>query len=87
MRRTKQSKAAASHMPDNPQSVFISALWRRLDTPGHDAAHVSRTDDGWRLDGAAVFAPVAWLDVPGASLTQLPQRYERRTDRIVGGED
>jgi hypothetical protein len=32
------------------------ALWRRLDTPGHDAARVSRTDDGWRLEGVAVFA-------------------------------
>jgi hypothetical protein len=147
--------------------MFISALWRRLDTPGHDAAHVIRTAAGWRLDGAAVFAhelgparlsywvdcapdwrtrsggvmgwigdqqcevrvarseagewrlngerveglkgcldldygftpatnflqlrrcalgigdttsfPVAWLDVPAASLTELPQRYERRT--------
>jgi hypothetical protein len=33
-----------------------SALWRRLDTPGHDGAHVSRVDDGWRLEGLAVFA-------------------------------
>ncbi|WP_420129347.1 putative glycolipid-binding domain-containing protein [Longimicrobium sp.] len=32
-----------------------SALWRRLDTPGHDAARVSRTADGWRLEGTAVF--------------------------------
>jgi hypothetical protein len=32
-----------------------SALWRRLDTPGHDAAHVTRTADGWRLEGTAVF--------------------------------
>jgi hypothetical protein len=146
---------------------MISALWRRLDTPGHDAAHVSRTADGWRLEGTAVFAhergpallsywvdcapdwrtrrggvagwagdqrcdvnvtrsesgqwrldgeavnglegcldldfgftpatnflqlhrcalgigeiadfPVAWLDVPDASLTYLPQRYEKRS--------
>ena len=36
--------------------MFISALWRRLDTPGHDAADVSSTAHGWRLDGAAVFA-------------------------------
>jgi hypothetical protein len=33
-----------------------SALWKRLDTPGHDAAHVRRTDEGWRLEGNAVFA-------------------------------
>jgi uncharacterized protein len=35
---------------------MITALWRRLDTPGHDAAHVSRTAGGWRLEGTAVFA-------------------------------
>ena len=33
-----------------------SALWRRLDTPGHDAANVTRTANGWRLEGTAVFA-------------------------------
>lgn len=32
-----------------------SALWRRLDTPGHDAAWVQQTDSGWVLRGAAVF--------------------------------
>lgn len=146
---------------------MTSAFWRRLDTPGHDAAHVRRTADGWRLEGSAVFAhdrgpaglsywvdcapdwrtrqggvsgwvgdwrcdvrvtrsttgqwllndepiqgldacldldfgftpstnflqlqrrdlsvgesadfPVAWLDVPDASLTSLPQRYEKRS--------
>jgi hypothetical protein len=160
-----------SRMPDlslyDPTSMMISALWRRLDTPGHDAAHVSRTADGWRLEGTAVFAhdrgparlsywvdcgpdwhtrrggvagwvgdqrcdvdvtrsatgrwqlggqavdglercldldfgftpatnflqlhrcglsvgetadfPVAWLDVPDASLTFLPQRYQKRS--------
>jgi len=36
--------------------MITSALWRRLDTPGHDAAHVSRTAGGWRLEGIAVFA-------------------------------
>ena len=43
------------HMPYLPTKM-ISALWRRLDTPGHDAAHVTRTADGWRLEGVAVFA-------------------------------
>jgi hypothetical protein len=31
------------------------ALWRRLDTPGHDAALLSRTAAGWSLRGTAVF--------------------------------
>jgi hypothetical protein len=30
-------------------------LWRRLDTPGHDAAVLVRTPAGWRLEGTAVF--------------------------------
>ena len=32
-----------------------SALWRRLDTPGHDAANVWQTRQGWHLEGHAVF--------------------------------
>jgi len=32
-----------------------SILWRRLDTPGHDACHLKGNDVGWTLDGTAVF--------------------------------
>jgi uncharacterized protein len=32
-----------------------SLLWRRLDTPGHDACVVQRVSDGWLLEGKAVF--------------------------------
>jgi uncharacterized protein len=31
------------------------AIWRRLDVPGHDVAHVAETETGWRLEGVAVF--------------------------------
>jgi hypothetical protein len=31
------------------------ALWRRLDTPGHDAALLTGTTAGWSLRGTAVF--------------------------------
>lgn len=31
-------------------------LWRRLDLPGHDAAALTRTPDGWHLSGVAVLA-------------------------------
>jgi hypothetical protein len=34
---------------------MTTALWRRLDTPGHDAAWLSKAPDGWLLEGAAVF--------------------------------
>ncbi len=30
------------------------ALWRRLDTPGHDACRLAPADGGWRLHGTAV---------------------------------
>lgn len=33
----------------------ISVLWRRLDTPGHDACRLLGTDNAWELDGTAVF--------------------------------
>jgi hypothetical protein len=29
-------------------------VWRRLDTPGHDAATLSASGDDWHLEGAAV---------------------------------
>ncbi|MBA3449437.1 MAG: putative glycolipid-binding domain-containing protein [Pseudaminobacter sp.] len=31
------------------------AIWRRLDTPGHDAALLTQSDAGWLLQGTAVF--------------------------------
>jgi hypothetical protein len=31
------------------------AMWRRLDTPGHDAAILTRNAGGWSLRGMAVF--------------------------------
>jgi uncharacterized protein len=38
-----------------PRDVVATAVWRRLDVPGHDAAQLTARDDGWRLAGAAVF--------------------------------
>lgn len=32
-----------------------TAFWRRLDTPGHDAAMLAPAADGWRLTGIAAF--------------------------------
>ena len=33
----------------------MTALWRRLDVPGHDACRLDEAEDGWLLHGAAVF--------------------------------
>jgi uncharacterized protein len=33
----------------------IAALWRRLDVPGHDACRLDEVEDGWLLQGTAVF--------------------------------
>jgi hypothetical protein len=30
-------------------------LWRRLDLPGHDACRLTEGDEGWTLEGTAVF--------------------------------
>jgi uncharacterized protein len=32
------------------------AIWHRLDQPGHDAALLRRSDDGWLLQGTAAFS-------------------------------
>lgn len=56
------------------------ALWRRLDTPGHDACRLDAAEGGWRLTGTALYrlgdAPArldyrvlcdrAWRTVEGA---------------------
>jgi hypothetical protein len=35
--------------------VETSILWRRLDTPGHDACRLERSAAGWRIEGTVVF--------------------------------
>ncbi len=35
--------------------VVTSILWKRLDTPGHDACRLDGDDAGWKLHGTAVF--------------------------------
>lgn len=33
----------------------LFAFWRRIDQPGHDAARLLETPEGWRLEGYAAF--------------------------------
>lgn len=35
--------------------TVATALWRRLDAPGHDSARLTPLGTGWRLEGTAVF--------------------------------
>jgi hypothetical protein len=76
----------------------LTALWRRLDTPGHDACRLDRTADGWLLAGTAVFrhdgAPArldyelacdeAWRSRRGAVRGWLGAR---RVDRVMERSD
>jgi len=34
----------------------VTAIWRRLDLPGHEAARLSQEGSGWHLAGTAIFA-------------------------------
>jgi uncharacterized protein len=36
-------------------AILASMLWRRIDTPGHDACWLEQEPGGWRLSGVAVF--------------------------------
>jgi hypothetical protein len=38
-----------------PMTNVSSRLWRRVDTPGHDACHPGHENDNWSLEGTAVF--------------------------------
>jgi uncharacterized protein len=35
--------------------MLASVLWKRLDSPGHDACSLGETEAGWQIDGAATF--------------------------------
>jgi len=51
MPRNRSAPATATTSAAGP----ISALWRRLDCPGHDAAQLQPHGAGWLLRGMAVF--------------------------------
>jgi hypothetical protein len=56
--------AVAGWSEDMIATESACAFWGRLDQPGHDAAWVERTGEGWLLHGVAVFREgdlPAWL--------------------------
>jgi hypothetical protein len=59
------------------------ALWKRLDTPGHDACRLVQLDDGWALEGTAVCREVTGI----AQLTYrvvCDREWRSRDGRIRG---
>ena len=59
------------------------ALWRRLDTPGHDAARLETTADGHVLSGTAVFlAPTGPASL--AYRLQLAPDWTTRSGEVRG---
>lgn len=58
-----------------------SALWKRIDTPGHDAAVLSHDHDALRLEGVAAFAGDAG---PVSVLYQVEVRAGRTLAQIEG---
>jgi len=64
-------------------TVVATALWRRLDLPGRDAARVSQVPGGYQLLGQSVF-----LDARGPAALRytidLTPTWSTRTGRVTG---
>jgi len=64
-------------------SLIAHALWKRLDTPGHDAAFLFSTDNGFELRGTAAFR-----SAPGrariAYRVELDQGWSARAGSVTG---
>ncbi len=64
-------------------TILASACWKRLDLPGHDAACLRGTDDGFELSGQAVFLDPRGPAALGYVLTLAPD-WSTRQGRISG---
>jgi uncharacterized protein len=64
-------------------TATFTAFWRRIDTPGHDAARLVQTATGYQLSGQAVF-----LDPRGPAalryVLDLAPDWSTREGRITG---
>ena len=66
-------------------SAGASAFWRRLDRPGHDAATIERSGDGWALSGYAAFAEKG---ITGLHYqVELGRDFATRSAKIEGFRD
>ena len=65
--------------------MIDEAFWRRLDKPGHDAAIIEKSGDGWTLTGFAVFAEKG---ITGLRYqVELGRDFATRSARIEGFRD
>jgi hypothetical protein len=62
---------------------LATALWKRLDVPGHDAAVFNRGGDDWQLLGTAVFRGEDG-PVTATYEVQLDGRYRARRGSVRG---
>ena len=64
--------------------TMLTALWKRLDVPGHDAARFARDGDGWRLSGTAVFQSEDGRPVAASYDVLLDEKYHARSGAVRG---
>jgi hypothetical protein len=64
-------------------AILASMLWRRIDTPGHDACRLEQNGVGWRVEGAAVFRHPAGPACVAYSV-QCDQQWRTVSGRVRG---
>ena len=64
----------------------MHALWRRLDTPGHDAAFVEEDGAGWALRGMAVFGQGAGATCVAYEVS-LDRDWSTRSAELQGHQE
>lgn len=65
-------------------TALAHALWRRLDTPGHDAARLVDTPAGARLEGAAAFRHESGAPARLDYVVDCDSRGRTRDARVTG---
>jgi hypothetical protein len=65
--------------------MIDETFWRRIDRPGHDAAMIERSGDGWTLSGFAVFSENGCTGL--RYQVELGRDFTTRSARIEGFRD
>jgi uncharacterized protein len=64
--------------------MMRTALWRRLDVPGHDACRLSSVRAGWKLKGTAVFQHESGLPARIDYVVVCDAAWRSRLGRVRG---